>query len=191
MSKTKTLILTMLSLSVFSCSEDLLSSSGSYENTQKTISVGNRMSNNQPTPSDINYSLERYNLIKRAYWVNGQREKALSLPSPVKRPLGYVTLFTENGGIVGNFVVDGKVSSLNSYLPPDSEKYAGGSYSVDWLPDVDGTYGKNDSGIFFFTPDGKYIEWNGKYVYSDIPMEVKNTVVDFKSNGTVNKEVKQ
>lgn len=76
MSKTKTLILTILSLSVFSCSEDLLSSSGSYEDTQKTISVGNRMSNNQPTPSDINYSLERYNLIKRAYWVNGQREKA-------------------------------------------------------------------------------------------------------------------
>lgn len=65
MSKTKTLILAMLSLSVFSCSEDFLSSSGSYEDTQKTISVGNRMSNNQPTPSDINYSLERYNLIKR------------------------------------------------------------------------------------------------------------------------------
>ena len=184
MSKTKTLILTMLSLSVFSCSEDLLSSSGSYEDTQKTISVGNRMSNNQPTPSDINYSLERYNLIKRAYWVNGQREKALNLPSAVKRPLGYITLFTENGGIVGSFVVDGKVSSLNSFLTPDSELYEcnpSSSYSCknNWIPDVDGSYGENDNGIFFFTPDGKYIEWTGIYVYTDIPMKVENTVVKF------------
>lgn len=31
---------------------------------------------NQPVPTDIEYSLERYNVIKRAYWVNGQREKA-------------------------------------------------------------------------------------------------------------------
>ena len=34
---------------------------------------------NQPVPTDIEYSLERYNVIKRAYWVNGQREKAMSL----------------------------------------------------------------------------------------------------------------
>ena len=27
----------------------------------------------QKTPTDISFSLERYNLIKRAYWVNGQR----------------------------------------------------------------------------------------------------------------------
>mgnify|MGYP000854888994 FL=1 len=189
MKKIKILILLTFSLLIYSC-DDVLSD-GSYDDRQKTMDVGNKMSRNQATPVDIEYSLERYNLIKRAYWVNGQREKALSLPSPVKRPLGYVTLFTENGGIVGSFVVDGKVSSLNSYLTPDSEKYAGGSYSVEWLPDVDGTYGKNDSGIFFFTPDGKYIEWNGKYVYSDIPMEVKNTVVDFKDNSKVNKEVKQ
>lgn len=189
MKKIKILILLTFSLLIYSC-DDVLSD-GSYDDRQKTMDVGNKMSRNQATPVDIEYSLERYNLIKRAYWVNGQREKALSLPSPVKRPLGYVTLFTENGGIVGSFVVDGKVSSLNSYLTPDSEKYAGGSYSVEWLPDVDGTYGKNDSGIFFFTPDGKYIEWNGKYVYSDIPMEVKNTVVDFKDSRTANKEVKQ
>ena len=28
--------------------------------------------------------------------------------------------------------------------------------------------GSNDDGIFFFTTDGKYIEWNGTYLYSDI-----------------------
>lgn len=158
---------------------------GSEQDLIKTSKIGNKLSINQPTPSDIDYSLERYNLIKRAYWVNGQREKALSLPSAVKRPLGYITLFTENGGIVGSFVVDGKVSSLNSFLTPDSEKYSNSSLAVDWLPDVDGSYGSNDTGIFFFTPDGKYIEWTGIYIYSDIPMEVNNTIVKFQ------KEVKQ
>ena len=33
------------------------------------------------------------------------------------------------------------------------------------------------TGIFFFTPDGKYIEWTGIYLYSDIPFEVEDTVV--------------
>ena len=46
--------------------------------------------------------------------------------------------------------------------------------------DVDGSYGSNDNGIFFFTPDGKYIEWTGTYLYSDIPFEVKDTVVTYK-----------
>ena len=45
---------------------------------------------------------------------------------------------------------------------------------------VDGSYGSNDNGIFFFTPDGKYIEWTGTYLYSDIPFEVKDTVVTYK-----------
>lgn len=148
---------------------------------------------NQPTPTDINYSLERYNLIRRAYWVNGQREKANTLVCAVDRPLGYIALFLENGACAGKFIVDGKVSSLNSYLTPDSEyyeKYTGGydssnksaveKYSNKWIADVDGSYGANDNGIFFFTPDGKYIEWTGTYLYSDIPFEVKDTVVTYK-----------
>ena len=84
----------------------------------------------QPTPTDIDYSLERYNLTRRAYWVNGQREKALSLECPVVKPLGYVILLTDNGGILGSFVVD-----------------------------------------------GKYIEWTGTYIYSDIPFIVENPIL--------------
>ena len=87
-------------------------------------------------------------------------------------------LFTENGGAVDSFVVDGKVSSLNSFLTPDSEEYAS-SYS-EWIADVDGSYGENDNGIFFFTPDGKYIEWNGTYLYSDIPFEVDDPIINVK-----------
>lgn len=162
---------------------------------EDTLRIGNSLTENQPTPTDIDYSLERYNLIRRAYWVNGQREKANTLVCEIEKPLGYIALFLENGACAGKFIVDGKVSSLNSFLTPDSEYYEKNTsysssqsgtnsnvdrYSNKWLPDVDGSYGENDKGIFFFTPDGKYIEWTGTYLYSDIPFEVKDTVVTYK-----------
>ena len=156
--------------------------SGSEADTMATLDIGDKFANNQPTPTDIDYSLERYNLIKRTYWVNGQREKANALPCEVVKPLGYVVLFTESGAVIGSFVVDGKVSSLNSFLTPDSEYYElvyGGTSTLrnNWLADVDGSYGENDSGIFFFTTDGKYIEWTGTYLYSDIPFIVENPIL--------------
>lgn len=155
---------------------------GAKNDTSSAIDVANKLQSNQPTPTDIDYSLERYNLIRRAYWVNGQREKAIALPCEIEKPLGYIVLFTESGAIVGQFVVDGKVSSLNSFLTPDSEYYEyyrGGdfSYNNKWLADVDGSYGENDNGIFFFTPDGKYLEWTGTYLYSDIPFTVDDPVL--------------
>lgn len=157
------------------------------EDTKNTMEVADTLSANQPTPTDIDYSLERYNLIRRAYWVNGQREKANALVCEVDKPLGYIVLFTESGSTVGRFIVDGKVSSLNSYLTPESMYYecAGDhcdsdglkGYENEWVADVDGSFGENDSGIFFFTPDGKYVEWTGTYLYSDIPFEIDDPVV--------------
>lgn len=152
--------------------------SGSAADRQKTIEAANTLQSNQPTPTDLDYSLERYNLIRRAYWVNGQREKANTLPCEVQKPLGYVVLFAGNT-TVGSFVVDGKVSSLNSYLTPDSEYYEiiANRSTNKWLADIDGSYGENDNGIFFFTPDGKYIEWTGEYIYSDIPFTIDEPVL--------------
>lgn len=155
---------------------------GSKMDIKSTIENANTLQENQPTPTDIDYSLERYNLIRRAYWVNGQREKAASVICPVEKPLGYIVLFTESGSVINKFIVDGKVSSLNSFLTPDSEYYDknGGSSTIHvnkWLADVDGSYGENDNGIFFFTPDGKYVEWTGTYLYSDIPFEIDDPVV--------------
>ena len=166
------------------CDEFLATSasSGSKQDVSNTINAANTIQGNQPTPTDISYSLERYNLIRRAYWVNGQREKANALPCEIEKPLGYIVLMSGNV-VVGSFVVDGKVSSLNSYLTPDSEYYEidieSSSYRDNkWLADVDGTYGSNDNGIFFFTPDGKYIEWTGTYLYSDIPFEVDSPILN-------------
>lgn len=152
--------------------------SDSQVDSQNTSEIGDKLAKNQPTPTDIDYSLERYNLIKRAYWVNGMRDKANALASPIAdMPLGYVVLFTESGDTVGQFTVDGKVTSLNSFLTPDSEYYTSDTYYNEWLPDVDGSYGENDNGIFFFTTDGKYVEWTGTYIYSDIPFNVEATVL--------------
>lgn len=47
----------------------------------------------------------------------------------------------------------------------------------DWLADVDGSYGVNVDGVFWFTVDGHYMEWSGKYLYSDIPFEVTEPVL--------------
>ena len=159
------------------------SEGGSKQDVTNTKIAANTLQANQPTPTDINYSLERYNLIRRAYWVNGQREKANALVCQIEKPLGYIVLFSGNV-VVGSFVVDGKVSSLNSFLTPDSEYYEqeygreGWSNGNKWLADVDGSYGQNDSGILFFTPDGKYIEWSGDYLYSDIPFVVESPVLN-------------
>lgn len=175
--------LVITTLIVAGCSSSSTTASGTTVDKQKTINTANILSSNQPTPYDISYSLERYNLIRRAYWVNGQREKANALVCEIEKPLGYIVLFAGNT-IFGRFVVDGKVTSLNSYLTPDSEYYElvyGGSstYHNQWLADVDGSYGENDNGIFFFTPDGKYVEWTGEYMYSDIPFVVNDPVVSW------------
>lgn len=171
-----------LSICLVGCDIDTTTTSnGSEQDVANNKDAANTIQANQPTPTDIDYSLERYNLIRRAYWVNGQREKANALPCEVEKPLGYIVLFAGNT-VVGNFVVDGKVSSLNSFLTPDSEYYEADTTSYvdnnEWLADVDGSYGSNDNGIFFFTPDGKYLEWSGEYLYSDIPFEVESPILN-------------
>ena len=173
------MVIMIMSTMLVSCD---IENGGSRQDTVNQQKAADELQSNQPTPTDIDYSLERYNLIRRTYWVNGQREKANALPCEIEKPLGYIVLFTESGAVVGSFVVDGKVSSLNSFLTPDSEYYEidtdSSSYRDNkWLADVDGSYGQNDNGIFFFTPDGKYIEWSGIYLYSDIPMIVDDPVI--------------
>ena len=179
-------LLIAIMIATTACS-DATPVSGSAADMIAQKEVANNLSSNQPTPTDIDYSLERYNLIRRAYWVNGQREKANMLVCEIEKPLGYIVLFAGNA-TVGQFVVDGKVSSLNSFLTPDSNYYElvynGTGYTKynNWLADVDGSYGENDNGIFFFTPDGKYVEWTGEYLYSDIPFKVEKPVVTYEVN---------
>lgn len=158
-------------------------SGGSKVDTQQTINAANSLQEKQPTPTDIEYSIPRWLLIRRAYFVNGQREKARTLPCPIADvPLGHIVLLTDSGAVVGKFLVEGMVISLNTYLTPDSEYYELLSgytqmHYNKWLADVDGTYGVNDDGIFFFSPDGTYYEWNGPYLYTDTPISIDAPIV--------------
>ena len=162
----------VMAFSLTSCVEP----SQREKDTGRTNEVVDTLISNQPTPQDIDYSLERYNLTRRAYWVNGQREKADTLVCAVDKPLGYIVLYVEGVGVMGRFIVDGKVSSLNSFLSGNYYYKYGGSIPHE-MADVDGSFGENDSGIFFFTTDGKYLEHTGPYTYSDIPFEVDSQIL--------------
>ena len=164
-------IIGVLILSLSGCD-----TTATQQNKIDTQKATENILSNQPTPTDVDYSLERFNLIKRVYWVNGQREKAMVVPCNVERPIGYIAVLADSGAIIYTSTVDGKVTSLNSYLSPDSEKYATSSYA-DWLADVDGSYGNNVDGVFWFTVEGNYMEWNGKYLYSDIPFHVEDPIL--------------
>jgi hypothetical protein len=112
----------------------------------------------------VTKSLERENIKRRIEFIN-QPDR-----------IGYLYLLSDNGVLIREVQVIGKVSSLNSYLTPmeDIQWFrdidVGESYGdlaiVTSAPDLDGTYGSNTEGIFFFTPDGVYQEWNKGYFYS-------------------------
>ena len=186
MKKVVSMLMAMLIVfTVCACgSTNSASAGGSAQDTANTKAAANVIQGNQPTPVDLNYSLERYNLIRRAYWVNGQQAKADALICEVEKPLGYIALYA-GSTYAGSYIVDGKVSSLNSYLTPDSEYFevsAGGDSFTKynrWLADVDGSYGQNDNGIFFFTVDGHYHEWTGLYHYSDVPIIVDTPTASY------------
>ena len=172
------LMMVLFTLSLTACDGE---TSGTKQDIAATRNVANELVSSQATPTDINFSLERYNLMRRAYWVNGQREKANSIICEVSKPFGYIILFAGNAP-VSRFIVDGKVSSLNSFLTPNAyDEYVGnGGVKTIELSDVDGSYGENDNGIFFFTVDGNYVEWTGEYLYSDIPIEISDPVVTYR-----------
>lgn len=88
------------------------------------------------------------------------------------------------GKVMAFYSVKGQVVSLRSYLTPMENivtstgapcvNITGGcgtGYIVQ-TPDVDGTYGDNPDGIFFFTTDGAYVEWKGDYMVSDQPLKL-------------------
>lgn len=113
---------------------------------------------------NITRSLELENIKRRAEFINN--------PDLI----GYLYLL-DNGILIREVQVLGKVSSLNSYISPQEvivdykvEVYGNTSdYITPVLmqaPDVDGSYGSNSDGIFWFTPDGIYQEWSGDYMYS-------------------------
>lgn len=127
-------------------------------------------------PFTMDDSLERQNLIRRYKYLNDQNNEH------------YVYLMS-HGKVVTWFVAQGKVSSVNSKLTNDKQivraqncdfDTAGGGggsegscFKTVESPQMDGSYGENGDAIFFFTTDGRYIEWNGQYVVSEQPLNIQ------------------
>lgn len=129
---------------------------------------------NQPAPL-MDYSLERENIAKRLTRFNDPNK------------LGYLYTLTENGQIIGFYVVKGKISSVNSYMTTseqmicygDQHGFSDSAYSdygclTTEAPDSDGSYGTNGEAIFWFDVNDVYGEWNGLYQYMDEPLDLSS-----------------
>jgi hypothetical protein len=95
----------------------------------------------------------------------------------VNNKLGYVYLIANNGVCIGYYSIFGKMASLQSYMVPQQEQlYSGSSLLID-SADLDGTYGDNMPGVFFFTDNGTYVEipaFGGLTpIYSDKPLPLQ------------------
>ena len=136
---------------------------------QKAAEVQKKLVESVPIPQ-ITTSAERKNVAKRAEIFNKEDK------------ISYIYL-VNYGRVMAFFTVKGKVSSLRSYMLPESklvregggdckwESPVGSCYVVD-ASDIDGTYGENVEGIFFFTTEDAYVEWKGDYMMSDQPLKL-------------------
>lgn len=152
-----------MSLLLAGC-EEMVSEPSSYKEAAAVNEQAvNQMIENDTLP-EISVSLERENLKRRAEFIN-QADR-----------IGYLYLLSDNGQLIKEVQVLGKVSSLNSYLTPMEDiqivRHEGdGSLSMETpvttqAADIDGTWGENAAGIFWFDADGIYQEWSGMYFYS-------------------------
>lgn len=147
-----------------------LNSNSSYsKDSAKVEETQKRVQQSVPIPQ-IKTSAERKNIAARATLFDNENK------------ITYIYLINY-GKVMAFFSVQGKVSSLNSYLTPmDKLVYSNGascdnSYHSELCyvvssPDIDGAYGENADGIFFFTTEGAYIEWKGDYMVSDQPLKL-------------------
>jgi hypothetical protein len=136
----------------------------------------NHLVREQP-PFTMDSSLERENLIRRYQYLNDENN------------VHHVYLMSNDGKVISYFVAQGKVSSVNSKLTNDVQIVAdnrclkdvgheseGACFKRVESPQMDGSYGTNGDAIFFFTTSGDYVEYNGRYVVSEKPLNIQTAV---------------
>lgn len=88
--------------------------------------------------------------------------------------LGYIVLLNESGQPIYYAAVKGKVTSGSKRLTePDRTHSTLEKLVIRAAPSDEGTYGSSGEYVFFWTQSGQYIQWNGKYFYSDKPIRLK------------------
>lgn len=87
---------------------------------------------------------------------------------------GFVLLMNEMGQPIMYVGVKGKITSGSKRLTePDRYWTNSQSAGIRAGSSDEGTFGSSGEYVFFWTTDGQYIQWNGKYLYSDKPFRVK------------------
>lgn len=151
------------------CPTDPPTTNNTYSQQSYTLDqITAKLIKSVPVPN-LQTSQERLNISRRAQLFDSENK------------ISYIYLISF-GKVMAFYTVKGKVSSLNSYMvPQDKLVYGDGTnctgsrqdacYSVA-APDLDGSYGQNANGIFFFTTEGAYVEWSGDYMMSDQPLQM-------------------
>lgn len=91
---------------------------------------------------------------------------------------GFVLLMNEAGqpimytGVKGKITSGGKRLTSPQRLGRGDRGQASGHFVMD-APSDEGTWGSSNPYIYFWTATGQYIQWNGKYLYSDKPFRTK------------------
>lgn len=123
-----------------------------------------------------------------------QLEKSLEIENNHRRleflnksdQVGYVYLLS-HGNVISFYTIRGKVSSLNSYSTAMEMIVSSGGRLCSEIggcstpvvvqaPDMDGSYGHNVEGVYFFTTDNIYVEWAGEYLYTSEPLKITQPV---------------
>ncbi len=99
--------------------------------------------------------------------------------------IGFVLLMNESGQPVMYMSVKGKITSGSKRLTRteqsaciptvdnDGNQTGTCSYEKVSAPSDEGTYGSSGEYIYFWNTDGQYVQWNGKYLYSDKPFRTR------------------
>lgn len=106
-----------------------------------------------------------------------RRLELTSKPSTI----GFILLMNEMGQPVMYTSVKGKVTSGSKRLTAPVQQWrvetdqcaSRCAEAIADAPSDEGTWGSSDPYIYFWTVDGQYIQWNGKYMYSDKPFRTK------------------
>lgn len=171
------LVLTFTSISVFlskptpavyAGSDSGPTASGTWQKERDLTEKNQKKLFESQPPVTIDKSLERANLNARLKFLNDENR------------IGYVYLLADTGQVISEYTIKGKASSLNSYITQMEQikcrNDASDACIAAEAPDIDGSYGHNVEGIFFFTTDGSYVEWSGRYVYSSQPLNINTPV---------------
>lgn len=173
--KTKLLVVSaMLAIiGLSACSEGGPDENSSQEQTQNVTE-----SYSKAATDAVPYPLEE---MRAGGWLERRnlRERLLRYTDPNK--ISYIYLFSDQGQLMANYTVKGKVSNTSSQMTTSEividgcgEGYCAFSYEA---PMDDGTWGPSEDAIFFFTTDGVMVQWNGQYVLADAPLNMTSTPI--------------